>query len=127
VKGIKMDTSNLLAAMNGGDSSDSSSFDTTPPMAPPGGASPNVPAPTNTDLGAAPDIQAAPAQSQPIATNTPGPAKPAGQPSVWKDIVMGALNGLAGGAGQTHFGGGLAAGAAGEIQAQERAAANKQA
>ena len=49
------------------------------------------------------------------ATAPPPPPKSAGQPSVWKDIVMGALTGLAGSAGATHFGGGVAGGAANTI------------
>lgn len=55
---------------------------------------------------------------------TPAPQAPAGAPPaaptptpapLWKQVVMGALAGMAGSAGQKHFGGGLAAGAGGEL------------
>lgn len=56
----------------------------------------------------------------------PGPPTPAGQPSVWKSLVMGALSGLAGSAGSTHFGGGLARGAGGYLQEKQQEAENAQ-
>src|SRR5690349_21850368 len=52
----------------------------------------------------------------------PQPQAPAAQPqkpSVWKAVVQGALNGLAGSAGAKSFGGGLAAGAAGDLAQQQ--------
>lgn len=72
--------------------------------------------------GPSPDVQAGPTQPQ-----TPAqPAAPA-KPSLWKDVVAGALNGLAGSAGSKSFGGGLAAGAAGDLnaRAQQRAQASQ--
>lgn len=54
-------------------------------------------------------------------------ARPAGTPSVWKNILMGALQGLAGSAGSTSFGGGLAKGAAGVEAARQREIENQQA
>ena len=62
------------------------------------------------------------------ARNTPNPTAPlaGGAPSIWKDLVMGALHGLAGSAGAKHFGAGLAGGAEGEFKAQQQATENKQ-
>lgn len=48
----------------------------------------------------------------------------AGQPSVWKDLVMGAIYGLAGSAGAKHFGSGLAGGAAGYIEGKQQEVQN---
>lgn len=64
---------------------------------------------------------AAPAADTPAAP-APQPSQPAQpqKPSLWKAVVTGALNGLAGSAGSTSFGGGLARGAGGELSAEER-------
>jgi hypothetical protein len=59
------------------------------------------------------------------AAPTPPPA--AGTQSVWKNLVMGAIYGLAGSAGATHFGGGLAGGAASVVQEAQQQFQNKQA
>lgn len=60
----------------------------------------------------------------------PNIPRPAGTPSVWKEVAMGALFGLAGSAGAKHFGAGLAGGARGalieEPQVQEQRAAAEQ-
>lgn len=71
----------------------------------------------------APAAPAAPSAQAPA----PAPATPvaAGQPSVWKNLVLGAIAGLAGSSGSTHFGGGLAQGAAGAINEQQRQIQNK--
>jgi hypothetical protein len=90
----------------------------TPPIV----ASPDAPTTTNAPISG--DLQPPPATS-PVSLQSPPPPA-AGQPSVWKNIVMGAIYGLAGSAGQTHFGGGLAAGAGGVIQAKQRDLENKQ-
>jgi hypothetical protein len=57
-------------------------------------------------------VAPAPAAAAPVAAAP----QAAGVPSVWKQIVVGALSGLAASAGQKHFGGGLAAGAGGAIE-----------
>jgi hypothetical protein len=54
------------------------------------------------------------------------PPKAAGVQSVWKNIAMGAIYGLAGAAGQKHFGGGLGAGAAGVIAGKQQEVENAQ-
>jgi hypothetical protein len=85
----------------------------------------------------APDVNAQPsaAPSMPIsapaqpAPPTPQPAAAAaplagGTPSIWKSVVMGALQGLAGSAGATHFGGGVAAGVGGVLKAKQQAVDN---
>jgi hypothetical protein len=123
-----MDSDFLTTALGGGDSS---ALSTDVPMAPPGGASPNVPAPQNTDPGQAPDIGSAQPQAV-IPTQNSAPAAPAGTPSVWKDILFGALNGMAAGS-QVRGGGagaalaGIGAGAAGAIQAKQQQVAQRQA
>lgn len=65
---------------------------------------------------------AAPAADTPAAP-APQPSQPAQpqKPSLWRAVVTGALNGLAGSGGATSFGGGLGRGAAGELNAQEQA------
>lgn len=72
-----------------------------------------------------PDLQG-PAQPPMAAPDAPAqaaqpPAAPAGpsKPSLWQNILMGALTGMAGSAGQKHFGGGVAAGAGGFLQHQQ--------
>jgi hypothetical protein len=67
-------------------------------------------------------------QTQIPSPSTPDAPNPAAAPvaaattappgSIWKSVLQGALAGLAGSAGSTHFGGGLAKGAAGEIGSQ---------
>jgi hypothetical protein len=68
-----------------------------------------------------------PANIPTLQATAPVPAT-AGTPSVWKNIVAGALAGLAGSAGATHFGGGAAMGAASELAARQQRTenANKQ-
>lgn len=91
------------------------------------GALPTTPPPPAPPPASAPAPEVA---SAPIATTlTPPPPAPilggnssAGlvekKPSLWSSILMGALWGLAGSAGQKHFGGGVAAGAAGAFEGQ---------
>src|SRR4051812_25379451 len=56
-----------------------------------------------------------------------GGAAPASQkPRFWQGILMGALHGMAGSAGATSFGGGLAAGAKGEFAYQQQDLENRQ-
>jgi hypothetical protein len=94
------------------------------PMAPAGGASPSVPAQSSGPAPAPPDVgptgpqgQAPPVPGQPAAPQAPPPAQ--GTPSVWKDLVYGALSGLAGSSGRGGFANGLAEGARG-YQAQKQ-------
>lgn len=99
---------------------------------------PVVPPPDASILsGAAPDISGNPdlgtAPGTPILAGGPsvGPAPvapptPAGQRSVWKDLVAGALYGLAGSAGAKHFGEGLGRGVGGVIQAKQTEIENAQ-
>jgi hypothetical protein len=54
------------------------------------------------------------------------PPAPQGQQSVWKNLVMGAIWGLAGSKGATHFGGGAAGGAEGYLQGKEQEVENTQ-
>src|ERR1051325_11192980 len=67
-----------------------------------------------TDIGVQQDAQAQPA----------APAQPQGQ-SFWESLLTGALTGLAGARGATSFGGGLAGGAAGELQATQQQKQNE--
>jgi hypothetical protein len=96
-----MDTSNLTDALGGGSIPDS-----VPIVAPPVG---------NT-LG----------ESTPPPPAAPAPPAPAGTPSVWKNLVMGAIYGLAGSAGAKSFGAGAAGGAEGVIAAKQRDIENQQ-
>lgn len=80
----------------------------------------NAPVP---DTPAAPDISGTPAAPGNILSgNNPTPPPPAGTPSVWKTLTMGALWGLAGSAGAKHFGAGLAGGAEGVLERAPAAA-----
>lgn len=64
--------------------------------------------------------------TQPAAPAQAAPAAPQ-KPSVWKAVVAGALNGLAGSSGATSFGGGLAGGVEGNIKATQLAKQNARA
>jgi hypothetical protein len=76
-----------------------------------------------------------PAQPTPEALTggVPAPTAPtptpqaAGQQSVWKDLVMGAIYGLSGSAGAKNFGQGLSGGAQGYIQGKQQELQNAQA
>lgn len=85
------------------------------------GATPDSvpPAPTNDQVNAA-----APTPQNPAAGMTPQVQAPK-QP-FWKALLQGAIAGLAGSAGSTHFGGGLARGAAGEIEQKQQQFENNQ-
>lgn len=62
-----------------------------------------------------------PAQpSQPAQPATPAQPAPANKPSLWRNVVAGALAGLANSSGSTSFGGGLGKGAAGELQREQQ-------
>src|SRR6185437_5547463 len=111
-----MDTSTLVPSSN---ADPIGALPTTPLPAPSPAPAPAAPAPM-------PEVASAPVAT----TLTPPPPSPVlsgdgGQanlvekkPSLWSSILMGALYGLAGSAGQKHFGGGLAAGAAGAFEGQ---------
>lgn len=103
--------------LSGGDPSGAPDISTLTGPSTPQPSAPPIPQQAPADPTAAPAAQA-PAQA---------PATPvaAGQPSVWKNLVLGAIAGLAGSAGSTHFGGGLAQGAAGAINEQQRQIQNK--
>jgi hypothetical protein len=103
--------------------------DTAPPMLPidqqsPLNGQPYSPGPlgnTGTYAPTAPDISGAPAGVPAQAPNlgaTPQPSRPG--PTLWQSVLQGALAGLAGAQGAKHFGSGLAGGAAGYIQEQQR-------
>jgi hypothetical protein len=110
-----------------------------PTQGPIAGAQAQEPDP-NPIAGATPAAQPSTVQGAngPVTVNTANPdfnqdksvpetAPPAaGVKSVWKDIVMGALHGLAGSAGAKHFGGGLAGGAQGEFAAKQQEVENAQ-
>jgi hypothetical protein len=115
------------SVLTGGTPQSSGLFDVAPPAAPAGGSSPVIPAQTTGAPPAPPDIQTAPQgpATQPQSTDAP-PPPPQGQQSVWKNLVMGAMWGLAGSAGSTHFGGGLARGAAGVLNQQQQQFENAQ-
>lgn len=75
-------------------------------------------------------IFSAPAPSTPIPSTPAAPATPPpaqGTPSVWKNLVMGAIYGLAGSQGATHFGGGAAGGAAGYVAGKQKEIENARA
>lgn len=70
--------------------------------------------------GPMPSLGAAPAPPS-LAAATPT------RPSIWSAVVTGALQGLAGSAGATHFGGGLAGGAANVLAQKQLAVENQRA
>lgn len=88
-------------------------------------------APVISGDNSAPDISAITGATAPppapIQQAAPAPPAPQGQPSVWKNLVAGALFGLAGSAGSNHFGSGLAGGAEGAIKEKQRGFENAQA
>lgn len=67
-------------------------------------------------LNGPPPTTQAPSGATPAAS--PAPAGPS-KPSLWQNILMGALTGMAGSAGQKNFGGGAAAGAGGFLHHQQ--------
>jgi hypothetical protein len=71
-------------------------------------------------------MSSAPAPGTVDSNTGPGVPQAAGQKSVWKDLVMGAIYGLAGSAGSKHFGAGLAGGAAGYVQGKQQEVENIQ-
>lgn len=76
---------------------------------------------SGSSVAPAPDalVNQLPATSNPpVQAPTVNPSAP--KPSMWLQVVQGALSGLAGSAGATHFGGGLAMGAAAQQQAQQQ-------
>lgn len=112
----------------------------TPPVAPQIGPVQD-PAPTAQEAGIgmspAPLDSPLPATPLPTAPQPPAPTDASGKPALWRGILAGALEGLGGARGATHFGGGLAAGAAGQqayaqqqkendLQQQQNARANAQ-
>lgn len=71
-----------------------------------------------------PDANDLPLTSNPApAPLTGNPAPAPEKPSLWKDVLAGALQGLAGSAGSTSFGGGLARGAGAELNAKAQSRA----
>src|SRR6185437_9940364 len=123
-----MDTSDA-PIISGGDSAPDVSALTggSAPVAPPppSPAGDSLPAPV-APQGPALISGAAPVNPIPGPSATP-PPQAAGTPSVWKNLVMGAIYGLAGSAGSTHFGSGLAGGAAGVVEQKQREIQNAQA
>ncbi len=93
--------------------------------APPPSPAPQVPTPIPQAAPATSSTGGAPVDAG-VTTGPAAPPQAAGQRSVWKDIVMGALYGLAGSAGSKHFGGGLAQGAAGYLEGKQREVENLQ-
>jgi hypothetical protein len=81
----------------------------------------------NSPIGAPPDI-GTPAPQPPPSLGAQAPPTPPPPPinSVWSEVVKGALAGLAGSRGATHFGGGLAAGAGGYLQEKQQEVENAQ-
>jgi hypothetical protein len=69
-----------------------------------------------------PSAAAAPAPAD--TSNVPPPVAAPAKPALWKGILQGALEGLAGGKGATSFGGGVAGGAAGVMAAHQQQAEN---
>jgi hypothetical protein len=110
------DTNSALAALN----AQAPDISASAPSQPDNSAlTQQAPPPSPIDPGQAPDIQSG--QPSPVLpTQNATPAPPAGQASVWKDLVRGALQGLAGSAGTHSVGAGLAAGARSELDAQQR-------
>jgi hypothetical protein len=109
------DTSAALAALNA-----SAPDISTPAPSNAGGvqvsdAPPPAPVPPQ-----APDIQTAQPQAVIPTDNSAPSAPPAGQQSPWKDLVKGALEGLAGGGGAKTFGAGLAGGAANVLRIKQQ-------
>ena len=75
---------------------------------------PDVSGPLSGTPAQTPNLMPQPVPGQGV-TTTPGPAKP----GLWAAVLQGALTGLAGSAGQKHFGGGLGAGAE-NVERQEQ-------
>lgn len=112
-----------------GSSTAPSGADTAPPMQPIDQQSPlagqsYAPGPlgnTSTFDPTAPNVAGSPqvpAQAPSLGQNTPQPTRPGA--TLWQSVLQGALAGLAGAQGAKHFGSGLAGGAAGYIQEQQR-------
>ena len=74
------------------------------------------------DIPTPPDVNqvAPPTAPAPSVTQAPAAGPQAPKPSLWRNVLSGALAGLANSGGSTSFGGGLAAGAAGEMGTQAR-------
>lgn len=88
------------------------------PEAPPQPQDPNPTPPSMQDVLAG----SPPPQTPDLGlTNQPMPTEGNQKPSLWRSVLTGALSGLAGSAGAKSFGGGLAAGAAGEMEQQRQA------
>src|SRR6185312_10237925 len=87
---------------------------------------PVTPPDPNAAIAAAPPSAPPPVVLQPFSTPQAGPAS-APQPSLWESVVVGALAGLAGSAGQKSFGGGVAAGAGGVLAQQQQQKENARA
>jgi hypothetical protein len=72
-------------------------------------------------------VSAPPQQARPVNIDNPTPQAPTQGPgSMWKNVLLGALSGVAGAKGATSFGGGVAGGAAGYISEQQRQTQNAQ-
>ncbi|HTB91337.1 MAG TPA: hypothetical protein VK728_00815 [Candidatus Sulfotelmatobacter sp.] len=116
-----MDSDFLSSALNGDSGGDSGS-NATPPAAPTlGPDTPYTPPPQGAGTAQGPIVV-------PTGSDTVAPPQPAGQTSVWKNVVMGALAGMAAGSGARGRNAGaaaLGAGVGGAIQQQERTAANQ--
>lgn len=111
---------------------------TTPQPAPPPGTVANpdenfAPGPLSGNTGIT-DAGATPSQGgggNPISKANPQtdfagvPLKANGQPSIWKDMVMGMIWGLAGSSGAKHFGSGMAGGAQGVMAGMQQVQENK--
>lgn len=114
-----MDSPDILS---GGDATDPGAI----PMGAPTVAPPDAQQAPPPAAPPQPAIQPSPALTgQPASVPTPAPPVPAGQPSVWKSLVMGALTGLSAGS-QVHsrgvggaIAGGLGAGVGAELNRQQ--------
>jgi len=98
------------------------------PSAPAQPSTPDYTQPVSTGPLSTPQPSAPPDYTQQSVQSLPTPTAPqaAGQPSVWKNLVMGAIAGLAGSAGAKHFGAGAAGGAAGYLEQKQQQTVNAQ-
>lgn len=110
-----------MAALSGGSPAPSSDASPVPPVSDSVTVSADpTPGPTVDSSQPSTTIPEQPMQLAAL-SGTPVPPK---KPSAWEGLVMGAIAGLAGAKGATHFGGGLAGGAAGALSYQQQAKEN---
>ena len=128
---MALDTSNPPIQTNLTAPADNAILSGQPATLTPGSEAPTLAGPQSPDMGPAAGAPGAPvpgvAGASISSDQISATARPAGTPSVWKNILMGALQGLANSGRSGTFAGGLAEGAAGVEAARQRDIENQQA